>query len=69
MKMVPISPCNVPPAGIVGVLMRMEERSKALKEEVGRIVTHKVNGRNEMEFEQIRYANKMLFMKREGLLT
>ena len=40
--MVPITPCNVPPAGIVGVLMRMEERSKALKEEVGRIVTHKV---------------------------
>ena len=40
--MVPITLCNVPPAGIVGVLMRMEERSKALKEEVGRIVTHKV---------------------------
>lgn len=40
--MVPITPCNVPPAGIVGVLMRMEERYKALKEEVGRIVTHKV---------------------------
>jgi len=40
--MVPITPCNAPLAGIVGVLMRMEERSKALKEEVGQIVTHKV---------------------------
>lgn len=40
--MVPITPCNAPLAGIVGVLMRMEERSKALKEEVGQIVIHKV---------------------------
>lgn len=40
--MVPITPCNVPLAGIVGVSMRTEGRSKALKEEGGRNVTYQV---------------------------
>lgn len=40
--MVPITPCNVPLAGIVGVLTRMGGKSKAQKEEVGRTVTYQV---------------------------
>lgn len=40
--MVPIIPCNVPLAGIVGVLMKMEGKFKALKEEVGQTVTYQV---------------------------
>lgn len=43
--MVPIIPCNVPLAGIVGVLMRMEGKSKALREEVGQTVTYQVMAR------------------------
>lgn len=40
--MVPITPCNAPLVGIVGVLTRMEGKFKALKGEAGRTVTNQV---------------------------